>query len=397
MPSLRYLLGPALSSITALQAQEPPPGVDLSGETHADIGEALGQERRTLGDWIERFDLSGVFATSYLHTQSGGKFPEGGFLVNHASLFARAHVKDVAEVFLELRLEYFPDDDDNGVGLGEAYVQFRDLAEVAGAKLGVKAGRFDLPFGEYYLLEDPDQNRMIGYPAVIPYRWDEGVQGYLDGDGWGANLAITQGSYSRNSATGLAPAITAKVHTQADENLYLSASTHYVDGADASALCFGGSVITPVAGSPSTEVQSWLVGFDARYDCSEHLLVQASLGGGHIDDAASAFDRDLFWWILEPSYALSTEWRITGRWSGVNTLDSAEGYRFEGRPYGNGTASYGFDVAAFQRLAVAVAHTFHPNLLGKFELGVDRFDAANDSGLRDDNRLFLGAEVVVTF
>jgi hypothetical protein len=381
----------------ALSAQTPTTGVDLSGDQHPDIREALGTERRSVGDWIERFDLSGLFAARYLHTGSGGKYPDGAFQVNQANLFTRAAIKDVGEVFLELRLEYFPDDDDRGVGLGEAYLQLRDLGRFGGADLGVKVGRFDLPFGEYYLLEDPDQNRMIGYPALIPYRWDEGVQAYLNGDGWGANLSISDGSYSRNSSAGVAPAICAKLHTQATPSLYLSASTLYIDGAAQSALCFGGSVITPVAGSPSPEVKSWLGSLDMRWEPHEQWLLQASLGGGRIDDDADAFDRDLFWWILEPSYAMSTEWRLTARWSGAGTFDGDEGYQFEGRPYGNGATSFGFDVHNFQRLAAGVAHTFHPNLLGKLELGVDRFLTSAGSSRDDDSRLFFGAELVATF
>ncbi|MCA8966472.1 MAG: hypothetical protein KDC48_16445, partial [Planctomycetes bacterium] len=300
-------------------------------------------------------------------------------------------------VFLELRLEYFPDDDQNGVGLGEAYIQLRDVGKLGAADVGLKVGRFDLPFGEYYLLEDPDQNRMVGYPAAIPYRWDEGVQVYLTGEDWGANLAVTQGSYSRNSATGVAPAITAKYHLQADDEVYLSASALYIDGADASALCFGGSVITPVTGSPSTEVRSMLGSLDARIDFSERCLLQLSFGGGRIDDDDDAFDRDIFWWMVEPSYAFSTEWRITGRWSAAGTFDATEGYQFESRPYGNGVASYGFELDHVQRFAVAVAHNFHPNLIGKCEVGMDRYVGTRSGGLDDDNRLFFGAELVATF
>ncbi len=383
--------------LAMLRAQDPTGGVDLSGDEHANIGEALGQSRRSLGDWIEHFDLSGQFAASYLHTGTGGKYPDGAFLIHQADLYARASIKDVGEVFLELRLEYFPDDDSRGVGLGEAYMQFRDVAKVGSADLGLKIGRFDLPFGEYYLLEDPDQNRMVGYPIALPYRWDEGVQAYLTGDDWGANLAVTQGTYSRNSDTGVAPAITAKIHTRASDQLYLSASAHYVDGADATAVCFSGGVITPVTGSPSTEVRSMLVSLDTRIDVSDRFLLQASLGGADIDDEADAFDRDFYWWILEPSYAFSTEWRLTGRWSAVGTFDSTEGYRFEGRPYGNGRASYGFEVDNAQRFAVAVAHNFHPNVIGKCEVGIDRFVSTRTSGLGNDDRLFFGAELVVTF
>lgn len=381
----------------ALLAQSPSTGVDLSDNPHPNMREALGTGRQGVGDWIERFDLSGLLAARYLHTGRGGAAPDGAFQVNQANLFARAAIKDVGEVFLELRLEYFPDDDQNGVGIGEAYLQLRDLWRFGDTRLGVKVGRFDLPFGEWYLLEDPDKNRMIGFPAVIPYRWDEGVQGYLNGDGWGANLSISDGSYSRNSAEGVAPAICAKWHTQATPTLYFSASTLYNNGAAQSPLCLGGSVITPVAGSPSTKVRSSFGSLDARWEPHPQWHIQASVGGGHIDDDDNSFDRELFWWMLEPSYSLSSEWRLTARWSGVGTFDGNQGYQFESRPYGNGVASFGFDIHNLQRLAGGVTRIFNPNLLGKVELGVDRILTSAGSSRDDDSRLFFSVEMVATF
>ncbi|MCC7062613.1 MAG: hypothetical protein IT456_07405, partial [Planctomycetes bacterium] len=48
--------------------QDPPAaagGVDLSGEEHATIRQALEVTRAKLDDWIDRFSLSGLVAARY--------------------------------------------------------------------------------------------------------------------------------------------------------------------------------------------------------------------------------------------------------------------------------------------------------------------------------------------
>jgi len=161
-------------------------------------------------------------------------------------------------------------------------------------------------------------------------------------------------------------------------------------------------VLTPVTGSatgtsPSTEVRSLLGCVDANWQASEALHFQASFGVGHIDDEVDAFDRDFVWWMFEPSWTLSSAWRTALRWSGAGTFDDQEGYRFEGRPYANGSASYGFDLRSMQRVAFAVSRTFAPGLIGKVETGFDHLDGTAPSGLRDDTRTFVAAELVLTF
>lgn len=394
---------PTLVAATALatgdvRSQQQPGGVDLSDDRHPSMREALGNAARTIDDWVDRFSLHGFVATRYYDTARGGSRPDGALVIQAATLFVDVSVRDIGSVFVETRLDYFAEAGPNNVGIGEAYAKFDRVLDLGDdAQLGMKVGRFDLPFGEYYLLEDPDQNRMVGFPAVFPYRWDEGVMAFVEGGDVGGALAFTDGTYSRSSESGIGPGVTARLHARPTTGLYVSASGYYVDSADSGALCFGGSVITPVAGSPNAEVRSTFGSLDARWQATTNLHLQASIGGGRVDDGADEFDRTVMWWIVEPSLQLGTSWMATLRWSGGGTFSPREGYLFEGRPYGNGAASYGFDLSEIQRVAGCLGYTFTKGLVAKAEVGFDHLVATDTSGLRNDTRVFTAAELVLSF
>lgn len=402
MRPLAYFATP-LAAAAVVGAQDPAGGVDLTPQEHGSLREALGDAGRKLDDWIDRFQLSGFVAARYLDTEPSGSRPDGAFGVQAASLFIDVEVADVGQAFFEVRFDYFPEAGGNQVDLGESYIRLRDVLRLGdGHGLDLKFGRFDLPFGEWYLLEDPDKNRMVAYPAAIPYRWDEGIEALADLGSWGFAAALTDGSYSRNSRSGIGPAGTARVHVRPHGDLYLSASGLYIHEAEASALCFGGSVITPVGGgvagaSPSATVQSTLGSLDAIWQATDWLHVQGSAGSGRIDDDVDAFDRTIHWWMLETSFRLAPAWDVTAHWSGTGTFDDRKGYQFESRPYEVGKTTYGFDLSQLQRYAVCLRHTLGKGLVAKVEAGFDRTKVVEGSAARGDTMVFTAAELVLSF
>ena len=191
------------------------------------------------------------------------------------------------------------------------------------------------------------------------------------------------------------------LHARPAGSLYLSASGLHIHEAAESALCFGGSVITPVTGgssgsSPSATVRSTLGSLDLVWEPGTSYRLQASLGGGRIDDAVDTFDREIVWFMVEPSWTFAPKWTATVRYSGAGTFSDDEGFSFEGRPYANGS-SYGFDLSSLQRLQLGLGLQLAPGLVAKAELGWDRLMAIEGSGLRDDTRMFTAAELVLTF
>ncbi|MFK7741989.1 MAG: hypothetical protein AB8H80_16860 [Planctomycetota bacterium] len=378
-------------------------GVDLHEDQHTSLAEAFGQAGQTLDDWIDRFQLSGFVAGRYFDTASGGARPDGALGIQAASLFVDVGVRDVARAFLELRFDYFQEAGLNQASIGEAYIQIDDVLGVGDSTgLNLRIGRFDLPFSEWYQQEDPNRNRMIGFPVMMPYRWDEGVLGFADYGSWGFAASISDGTWSRNSESGIAPAATLRLHARPHDSLYVSASGHYVHEADQTAICTAGSLLTPVQGgaagiSPSQEVRTSMAAVDVKWQPSESFHLHATAGTGQIDDEVSAFDRTFYWWTIEPSYRFAPQWQAVLRWSGVGTFDAEDGYQFEARPYGNGVQSYGFDLQSIQRLGAGVSCSLAEELVLKFEVGFDHLEGTRSSGLPNDTRVFTAAELVFTF
>ncbi|MBL8755605.1 MAG: hypothetical protein JNK15_20075 [Planctomycetes bacterium] len=394
----------ALVSCAAPALAQDVPATDLSGAEHGSMREALGRVGSRLDDWIDRFRLSGFVATRAFDTERGGSRPNGAIGVQAATLFVDVAVKDVASAFLELRYDYFTEAGQNEAGIGEAYVTLPDVCQLgSGNAMSLRVGRFDLPFGEYYLQEDPDQNKLVGFPAAIPYRWDEGIEAFGELGGLGFTAAVTDGTYSRNSDSngGIGPAVTLRLHARPTDHLYLSLSGIHIHEAGSSALCFGGSVITPVSGSitgtsPSPTVRSTLGSFDVRWQLADTLHLQTSVGGGQVDDESDVFDRAILWFMVEPSWTVAPQWAVTARVSGAGTFDDRDGFEFEGRPYANG-ATYGFELASLQRLQLGVSHTIGKGLTAKAEVGWDRLTAIEQSFLPDDTRMFTAIELVFAF
>jgi hypothetical protein len=398
-----------LAAASALAQQSPAPTVPPAGTPAVPVppggtvADAVSSAQAKVEQWFERFELSGFVAVRAFDTEAGGSRPDGAAGIQAATLFVEADVKDVGSVFVELRLDYFQEAGGNQVDIGEAHMILRDVAKLdAETSLHLKVGRFDTPFGEYYLYEDPDQNRLIGFPALLPYRWDEGVLGFADFGEWGFAAALTEGNFSRNSANGVGPAGTVRLHARPTDDVYVSGSALYVHESAQAMMCFGGSTITPVTGSatgtsPSEKVRTILGSLDLDWQITDRVHLQASVGGGTIDDDVDSFDRTLQWWMLEPTLQFAEAWDTTFRWSGAGTFDDDEGFQLEARPYGNGLATYGFDLSSIQRMQLGVRHFFADSLIGKVEVGFDRLVATDVSGRPNDTRMFTAIELVLSF
>lgn len=394
-----------------LPAQQPTPNppserpastsVDLGGDEHPTIGEALGRIR--LGDWFERLDVIGFTSVRAFQTDDRGARPDGAIGIDQATVFLDAGVRDVGSLYCELRIERLYDADTTGVGTGELYINLPNLLALPGdGTLGLKVGRFDFRFGEYYPLEDAHKNRTISYPASLPYQFDEGVLASADIGTFGLDASVSDGTRSRNSRTGISPAVTTRLRWRPSDRFYASASGHWSHGADVSALGFNASLVTPVTGSATGSSPNLEVGLltgcaDVVCQLGERFHVQAQAGAARVRDDDESFSRTFYWWTFEPWLQMTASTLLVARYSGVGTYDDQEGYRFEGRPFANATANYGFDLRSLERLSIGLHHTFLPGLVGKVEVGCDRLTGTAVSGRADDTMPFVACELVLIF
>jgi hypothetical protein len=355
--------------------------------------------------WWQNIEIWGFGAAGYYDTGSGGTRDHGSFEVKEATLFFEADVWQDISFFLELQTNRLDKDDEKYTRTGEVYIHWRDLQLTADMSIGVKVGRFDIPFGEEYLWQDAVDNPLITFSAIYPYGWDEGVLVYSQWGGVSWIAAVTDGTDARSREDNSQKAFNLKAYGNVTESLYLSAS--YMNNGDnvKSAVEFGGSHFEPVAGSSagsssSDQVDSDMFQVDAKYqfmvsDMSAYIALAAGYADQQDDD--SDFDRDFRWFMVEPYLQLSKEWYAVLRYSEIGTYDSDEGYHFDGKPYAGGNSAFGFDTERLRRLGVGLGWQPNPRLTAKLELGKDWFDLIDASPLEDEDRNFIGLEMTVGF
>ena len=382
--------------------QAEPLSIDLSGDgppLQAADAHVLARP------WYENLRIGGYGALAYVDSGGTGTTKNGSFLVKEATLFFDAEVWERVFLFSEVWLARYQYG--NGFSLGEFYLQFTDLLQRDGGdSLALKAGRFEIPFGEEYLRWDANETPLITFTAADPYGTDRGVQlyGSLGELHW--ITAVSNGSSGSGPDDSAGKSLCAKAYGEPIPDLYLSASVLGTGSTEVSALRISGSSITPVGAggtssagtSPNDEVEALCWELDARIASSRAASLNLQLGQARIDDEDDAFDRDVLWFLVEPGIRLSDELELVLRWSEVGTYDDDEGYRFAGKILADGEA-FGFDTSVLRRVSAGLRWTFNPHLAVKLEAGKDRIDLIDASTLDADNdeRFFFGIEAVASF
>lgn len=378
--------------------------IDLSGAELASIGAAgTGGPWES---WLERISLWGYAAAAYIDTGGTGTRPDGAFLVPDATLFLEATVSEQGSVFVELLLERNNTIEYEGLDTGELYLRWRNvLGASEGDGIGVKVGRFDIPFGEDYLYFDSVDNLLITNSAAFPYGFDEGLLAYGELGALGWIASIMNGSAERGTSDGAAKSWALKLHAEPLERLQLSASGMTTGEVHQSAVelsgyylsavgCYGPS---SVGTSPSDTVRAHLWEADALL-AGERWQVRAGFGQAFLDDEVSFFDRDLSYFLLEPLFRITPGLYVALRYSEIGTYSSTEGYRLDGA-FTAGGDELGYDTRRLGRAALALGWILGPNATVKMEVGRDHFDLIDGSPFdpENDERTYFGAEIVLAF
>ena len=160
--------------------------------------------------WWKNIEISGFGAAGFYDTGSAGTRADGGFEIKEASLFFDAEVWKDISFFLELQTNRLGKDDTLFTRTGEVYAHFRNIG-AEDSTLGIKLGRFDLPFGEEYLWQDAIDNPLITNSAAYPYGWDEGILIYDTTRHFSWIAAITSGTDARSKEENSAKALNLKI------------------------------------------------------------------------------------------------------------------------------------------------------------------------------------------
>jgi len=378
--------------------------IDLSGDELPSI-EAAHHDHVLARPWFENVELGGYGAFTYLDTGGVGTAENGSFLVKEASLFVRAEVWERTFFSSETWMTRFPAS--SGFTVAELNLTFTDLFAKDGERgVGLKAGRFEIPFGEEYLRWDANETEFITFSAADPYGIDEGVELYGDlGEAhWIA--AVTNGAGNNGADDSRSKLFAGKLYGAPRSDVYLSGSVLSNDDTGQSALRLSGHALAPVGtsgpssagSSPSRAVDATCWEVDCLLGGSRRASVDLQIGQAAIDDDVSAFDRDLSWWHVLPRVRLNDELTLLVRYSEIGTYDSDEGYLFSGKPIAKGE-DLGYDTSVLRRLSGGLSWSVNPHVTAKFEIGRDSFDLIDVSPLddEDDERLFFGFELVASY
>jgi hypothetical protein len=383
--------------VEALEGRETVPGghsIDLSGDElpalQASTNHVLSRP------WYENAELHGYGAMTYLDSGGTGTTPDGSFLIRESSLFLEMQLWEGITLFNEVWLRRYLFG--NGITLGEIYLQHRDVFGLGPEHaIGLKAGRFEIPFGEDYLLWDAHESPLINFAAADPYGIDEGVElyGRVGPVGWIG--ALTNGGGGVNDENpGKQGAV--KLYGRPYRDVYLSGSVLSTGDTAGSDFRLSGNPLQPVAGSSSTSIEARLWELDVHVAEERPVSLALQYGSGTIDDEDDAFDRSLSWYSVMPRVHVRSDLEVVVRLSAIGTFDGDEGYRFSGKHVAD-AQTLGFDTRSLTRLSTGLCWKINPNLALKVEVGKDRIELVNGSVLDEENdeRMFFGVELVGSF
>ncbi len=177
--------------------------------------------------------VSGEAGLVFFSSGPDGAFPNAEFRVDDARLFFEAPVWKNVYFFTGLELttreaadEYFH--------VGELYADVEDVL-TAGRHytLNLRAGRFNVPFGEEYQYRNVMANPLITHSAADIWGIDEGVQAYGTLGHVLYNLAVQNGGHKTLHDYNKDKSVTVRLGFDPTHFLHLSASAHHTGKLDA--------------------------------------------------------------------------------------------------------------------------------------------------------------------
>jgi hypothetical protein len=344
--------------------------------------------------------LSGEAGLAWFNTGSAGQFPNSDFRVDEARIFLEApvwkNVYAVSEVDLTTR-----EADDDGVYMGQFYVDFENLSGAWGADdvLNVRAGRFYIPFGEEYQTRTVMDDALISHSLSDLWGFSEGLEIYGHSGSVQYVAAVQDGGSDSLEAFNSDKMVSARIGYDPLAWLHLSASAMRtgrlsVSGDQVSALWFDGGFFRAIGpAATTTEFDSSLYEADgiARWMGGD---VKAAAGAVRFDDNNRLADdsRRLTYYYLEAKQELWDPLYAAARFSHVSAPD---GYPMAGQgaigPYffGNQFATQ------LSRLSFDLGYQFGPPLVLKVEYSPEW--GRSLSGQDRNNEDLLATELGVKF
>lgn len=213
--------------------------------------------------------IGGEGAAGFFKGGSQTAFKAGDFKVDDARLHLEAPLWQDTYFFSELYLtsrEHITEE----VFLGELYADFENVSRWFDRDgwLGIRVGRFNIPFGEEYQSRYPTRNPLISHSLSDLWGIDEGIELYGTVEGIRYVLAAQNGGHPMLHDYTSDKAVVARVSYDPTAWLHLSGSAMRTGALNAndkfSELWFGNGFFARFPGSNAATFEADLAELDAR-------------------------------------------------------------------------------------------------------------------------------------
>lgn len=345
-----------------------------------------------------KVNLSGEGGLAFFRSEAGGKFPNSEMRVDEAKLFVEAPIWKDVYFFTELNL-YRRQDPNDVMNVGELYLDFENLSRLwnQDGQLNLRAGRFDIPFGEEYLTRDSIDNVLISHSLADFWGVDEGIELYGAVGKLQYVLAVQNGGHPSLRDYNADKAIVARLGYDPAKWLHLGASAMRTGALDAkqdflSELWFGDGFVRSLGGSNTTTFQADVFQGDVQVRWRNGHL---NLAGGYLhytdNDPAADNGRDVYFYSIEAMQHLTKKLYAGARFSQILAKN--------GFPLvGDGEfGEYFFEELTdnLWRLSLGVGYRFSPNLLLKTEYSFNQ--GREIGGEKRAHENLVAAEVAFKF
>lgn len=284
--------------------------------------EANSATRPSAGFSLGKVHLGGEGAVGFFHSQPQGQYPNAEFRVDEAKLFVEAPV--LSDVYFFGEINVFTREE-GSMTAGEVYLDFENLSRLwkKDNQLNLRAGRFDIPFGEEYLTRDAIDNPLISHSLMDLWGVDEGLELYGAFNKFSYVVAVQNGGHNSGRDFNSDKAVIARVGLDPARWLHLSVSAMRTGALDAnqdgvSELWLGPALIYSLGSSNTTDFHANLLEGDVHLKFPSTTLKAAGGVMQYDDNDPSANNRrEVYYYYVEGKQKIYKDLYGAARWSQV--------------------------------------------------------------------------------
>ena len=278
--------------------------------------------RASAGFSLGKVHIGGEGAVGFFHSQPQGQYPNAEFRVDEAKLFVEAPI--LGEVYFFGEINIFSREQ-RSMTAGELYLDVENLSRLwnQDRQLNLRAGRFDIPFGEEYLSRDAIDNPLISHSLMDLWGVDEGLELYGSFNKLNCVVAVQNGGHDSGRDFNSDKAVIARVGLDPARWLHLSVSAMRTGALDAnqdgvSELWLGPGLVYSLGSSNTTDFHANLLEGDVHLKFPRTTLKAAGGVLQYDDNDPSANNRrEVYYYYVEGQQKIYQGFYGAARWSQV--------------------------------------------------------------------------------